>query len=162
MLPKNRLTRIACFAHTFQLGIADGLQLATIMHALATGKRVVIHFSQSVLATDVQLKHQRRMGVTKSACYQTRWNSVFFMIKQMIQLHVNIIVLYTMKLSPSQQENVDDMVHIIPNVSFASYTELMRNLAPDVQNVPYARDLKIKIRQSLSMQKKTEFHYTIL
>jgi hypothetical protein len=198
------VTRIPCFAHTLQLGITEGLQLGTIAHAVATGKRVVTHFSQSVIATDALLEHQRRTGATKPVRLekdvQTRWNSVFLMIKRMIQLRVHIIAVIhdeaitkpADKISLDIKETIwktfEDMIHILEPLAEATdllgmestptlssvhvlLPTLLRNLAPDVRDAPYVRDMKAKIRQSLSSrlmpldaastQKKMELHCII-
>jgi len=184
-----KLARIACFAHTLQLGITEGLQLGTISHAVATGKRVVTHFSQSVVATDALLEHQRRMGTTKPVRLvkdvQTRWNSVFLMIKRMIQLRVNIIAVIhdeaitkpgdriKLDIKDSIWKIFEDMIEILEPLAEATdilgmentptlssvhvlIPTLMRNLSPNGRDAPYARDLKAKIRRSLVSRFHTE------
>ena len=52
---------------------------ATVVKALATGKRLVGHFSHSAVVTQALIEHQSRMGIERPLKLvkdiQTRWNS---------------------------------------------------------------------------------------
>ena len=88
----GNFTRIACFAHTLQLSINEGLKHATVVKALATGKRLVGHFSHSAVATQALIEHQSRMGIERPLKLvqdvQTRWNSSLYMMERLLKLRV--------------------------------------------------------------------------
>ena len=68
---------VSCFSHTLQLGIEDGLKISQIARVLGAARKLVAHFSHSVVAMNVLLGKQNDQS-TKLKLIQdvpTRWNS---------------------------------------------------------------------------------------
>jgi hypothetical protein len=83
--------QVCCFAHTLQLAIEDGLKLPQIAKTLAAARRVVGHFSHSVLATSALLSKQDSIPALKLIQdVPTRWNSSFLMMQRLLKLRVPV------------------------------------------------------------------------
>ena len=76
---------VQCFAHTLQHAITDGLKgIEAIKETTAACRRLVEHFSKSVLASDALVTYQKIQGQRPLSLVQevkTRWNSTFQMFK---------------------------------------------------------------------------------
>ena len=84
----------SCFAHTLQLCVEDGLKLDSVSRAVGAARRLVGHFSHSVLACDALKAKQISDGVQQplkliQAC-PTRWNSTYAMLERLLKLRVPV------------------------------------------------------------------------
>ena len=106
--------RVSCFAHTLQLCVNDGIQQANVSRALAAGKRLVSHFSHSVVATQALIEQQRRINPDKKPVklmqdVATRWNSSFIMTKRLLELRIPIygVIMDDKVTKPSDRMDMD-------------------------------------------------------
>ena len=88
--------RLSCFAHTIQLCINDGLKQKAIAKATGGAKRIIGHFSHSPLSTNAILDQQRRLNPSERPVkliqdVQTRWNSIYLMMKRLLALRVPLV-----------------------------------------------------------------------
>ena len=86
-----KLPHINCFAHTLQLVIEDGLKIGQISKTLGAARKLVSHFSHSVLSINALIAKQD--GNLKLKLVQdvpTRWNSSFLMMQRLLKLRVPI------------------------------------------------------------------------
>ena len=82
--------RVACFAHTLQLCVKDGLKASsTISAVLRKAGRVVSHCRKSTLATE---KVEELFGKTVIAKNETRWNSQLKMVRRLVEIDVDKVV----------------------------------------------------------------------
>ena len=91
---ENKWSQASCFAHTLQLCIEDGLKIDLVSRSLAAARRLVAHFSHSVLATDALKARQRAEGVAVPLkliqATPTRWNSSLEMVERLILLRIPV------------------------------------------------------------------------
>ena len=83
---------VSCFSHTLQLGIEDGLKINQIARVLGAARKLVAHFSHSVVATNALLEKQNDQS-TKLKLIQdvpTRWNSSFLMLGRLLKLRIPV------------------------------------------------------------------------
>ena len=83
---------VGCFAHTLQLAIGDGLKMLQILRVLGAARKLVTHFSHSVLATNALIAKQ---GNTKSKLkliqdVPTRWNSSYLIMERLLKLRISL------------------------------------------------------------------------
>lgn len=76
-------SHIQCFAHTLQLAIGDALQQDVVKETTSACRKLIEHFSKSVLPSDALEKYQI-LSKEPLKLYQdvkTRWNSTFLMFQ---------------------------------------------------------------------------------
>ncbi|XP_059210868.1 E3 SUMO-protein ligase ZBED1-like [Centropristis striata] len=78
---------VACFAHTLQLAINDGISLY-LHRVISAAGRLVGHFNHSTVASNALKKKQEQMGLATHRLIQsckTRWNSVCEMFDRLVE-----------------------------------------------------------------------------
>ena len=86
-----KLPHINCFAHTLQLAIEDGLKVGQISKTLGAGRKLVSHFSHSVLSTNALIAKQDGNPKLKLVHdVPTQWSSSFLMMQRPLKLCVPI------------------------------------------------------------------------
>ena len=84
---------VPCFAHTLNLSVKAGLQLASVSEVVKHCRRVVFHFHHSCIAqNELELK-QESLGDPKRKLVQdvvTRWNSTFEMIESLLSMERSV------------------------------------------------------------------------
>ena len=80
--------RLACFAHTLQLCIKDGLKAASaLLSAIQKeSRKVVKHVKKSTLATK---KIETLFGKTLVSRNETRWNSQVKMMRRLLEVYLS-------------------------------------------------------------------------
>ena len=84
-LPYDGLT---CFAHTLQLSISKGLEMAEVEACLKMCTKVVSHFRHSTIATKELAKRQELLKLPTHRLIQfvkTRWNSSYDMLERLVE-----------------------------------------------------------------------------
>ena len=82
--------RVACFAHTLQLAINDGLKSCRyISSTISKASRIVNHVRKSTVATE---KMEALYGKPLIAKNETRWNSQLKMVRRIIEIDVDKVV----------------------------------------------------------------------
>ena len=80
---------LACSAHRLQLCILAGLKGNAIEKLTAAVKKIVSHFSHSVVATEALKNKQQQMNITAKKLINscpTRWNSTYEMFERLLKL----------------------------------------------------------------------------
>ena len=80
---------LACSAHRLQLCILAGLKVNAIDKLTAAVKKIVSHFSHSVVATEALKNKQQQMNITAKKLINscpTRWNSTYEMLERVLKL----------------------------------------------------------------------------
>ena len=82
-----------CTAHTLQLCLKPSFEIPVIIQLLASARKLVGHFNHnSVVATEALKRKQVQMSTDSTRFKKlirdcpTRWNSLFFMLKRLLQL----------------------------------------------------------------------------
>ena len=85
---------LKCSAHCLQLCLKPDFEIPSINRLLAAARKLVGHFNHSVVATEaLKRKHQQMNSDTNHKFKKlikdcsTRWNSSFFMLERLLQLH---------------------------------------------------------------------------
>ena len=83
---------VSCFSHTLQLSIEDGLKLNQIARVLGAARKLVAHFSHSVVATNALLAKQNDTSKPLKLVQDvpTRWNSSYFMMERLLKLRIAV------------------------------------------------------------------------
>ena len=84
---------LACSAHRLQLCILAGLKGNAIEKLTAAVKKIVSHFSHSVVATEALKNKQQQMNITAKKLINscpTRWNSTYEMLECLLKLRWSI------------------------------------------------------------------------
>ena len=84
------IPHVNCFAHTLQLAIEDGLKVPQILKVLGAARKLVTHFSHSLLATNALLNKQIDTNLKLVQDVPTRWNSSFLMLARLLKLRVAV------------------------------------------------------------------------
>ena len=101
-----KLPHINCFAHTLQLAIEDGLKTGQISKTLGAARKLVSHFSHSVLSTNALIaKQDGNLKLKLVKDIPTRWNSSFLMMQRLLKLRVPIYGIILTK--PSDRLKLD-------------------------------------------------------
>ena len=147
------IERIACFAHSLQLAIGDGMnKVAAVTKAIGFGRKLVTHFNHSSVSVKALMDHQIKMGVERPLKViqdvATRWNSQFLMIKRLLLLRVSIygVLLDETVTAPSDRNDLalpesawKIMEDIVPVLSpLAEATELL-----SVEDLPTASQIYV-------------------
>ena len=80
---------LACSAHRLQLCILAGLKINAINKLTAAAKKIVSHFSHSVVATEALKNKQLQMNITAKKLINscpTRWNSTYEILQYILKL----------------------------------------------------------------------------
>lgn len=84
---------IACFAHTLNLAVQDGLDVVKEVHTKA--KEIAAHFKRSTVSANklAQTQREKNKPVLKvKQSTPTRWNSAYEMFRRLLE--VSIIIIY--------------------------------------------------------------------
>ncbi len=79
---------VPCFAHTLQLAINEGFNVATVKNVIAASSRLVSHFHHSTVATAALRQKQQEQNIPDHKLIQhcrTRWNSVCDMFERLLE-----------------------------------------------------------------------------
>ncbi|KAI7790334.1 putative zinc finger BED domain-containing protein 1-like [Triplophysa rosa] len=79
---------VPCFAHTLQLAINEGFNVAIVKNVIAASSRLVSHFPYSTVATAALRQKQQEQNMPKHKLIQhclTRWNSVCDMFERLLE-----------------------------------------------------------------------------
>ena len=128
--------QVSCFAHTLQLAISDGLKLPQIARTLGAARKLVCHFSHSLMATKALLDKQTEG--TKLKLVQdvsTRWNSSYQMLERLLRLRIPVYgVIFDENITKPADRNIldirDSFWQVIENICpvlepLAELTELL-------------------------------------
>ena len=101
---------VACFAHTLQLAVNNGLEVSQINRLASVARKTVGHFQHSSLAMTALKEKQQQLSVPQHHLIQdvaTRWNSTYFMLERLHEQHWAIYaVLYDEQGTQSQYEHL--------------------------------------------------------
>ena len=81
-------------AHRLQLCVLAGLNISAIDRLIAAAKKIVSHFSHSVVATVALKEKQDQMKIDAQELVNssaTRWNSTYEMLKRLLKLRWPVI-----------------------------------------------------------------------
>ena len=154
--------RLACFAHTLQLCIKDGLKAASaLLSAIQKAGRIVKHVKKSTLATE---KIETLFGKTLVSRNETRWNSQVKMVRRLLEVDLSEIESEGMLLSGHEKAILKEMVEVLEpfeeatdilqgdyvSISFAipCYFGLLKHLSSS--GVRYCKGLKTALKNSLT------------
>jgi len=80
---------LPCCAHRLQLCLLAGLKINAIDKLIGAVKKIVSHFSHSVVATEALKNKQQQMNITAKKLINscpTRWNSTYEMLQRVLKL----------------------------------------------------------------------------
>ncbi len=101
---------VPCFAHTLQLAVNNGLDLAQVSRVTAVARKLVGHFKHSAVATTTLKDKQKQLNAPQHHLIQdvvTRWNSTFFMMERLLEQRWSIYaVLHDENRSQSRYKNL--------------------------------------------------------
>ena len=126
---------LPCSAHRLQLCVLAGLSISAIDRLIAAAKKIVGHFSHSVVATVALKEKQNQMNNIDAkklinSC-ATRWNSTYEMLERLLKLRWPIVAVLSdesvtkrsdrfLDLKTEQWKLVEDLVPILEQFSVAT------------------------------------------
>ena len=82
--------QVTCFAHNLQLAIFDGLKISQISKTLGAARKLVSHFSHSLMSTKAWSDRKTSPKLKLIQDVETRWNSSYYMMEHLLKLRVPI------------------------------------------------------------------------
>ena len=155
--------RLACFAHTLQLCVKDGLKAATALRsAIQKVGKIVKHVKKSTLATE---KFETLFGKTLVSRNETRWNSQVKMVRRVLEVdpsevvdgeglvltgHEKAILKEMVDVLEPFEEATDILQGDYVSISFAipCYFGLLKHLSSS--GVRYCKGLRTALKNSLT------------
>ena len=125
---------VPCVAHRLQLCVLAGLNISAIDRLIAAAKKIVGHFSHSVVATVALKEKQDQMKIDAQKLVNscaTRWNSTYEMLKRLLKLRWPVIAVLSdesvtkrsdryLDLKTEQWKLVEDLVPVLEQFSVAT------------------------------------------
>ncbi|XP_060855262.1 E3 SUMO-protein ligase ZBED1-like [Metopolophium dirhodum] len=109
-----KIRHLPCFAHTLNLVVQDSLKLKEVDHVIKKCKSLVTYFKSSNIATHKLITEQENQNKKPLKVIQevpTMWNSMYHMIKRILELKNDItIVLLRMPNAPTVLNLEDSLV----------------------------------------------------
>ena len=126
---------VHCYAHTLQLAIEKGLKITQISKTLGSARKLVSHFSHSVLATNSLVEKQTTLPKLKLVQdVATRWNSSFYMMDRLLKLRIPVYgVIFDDEITKPADRTILDIRD--------SFWAVMENICPVLEPLAEVTDL---------------------
>ena len=126
---------VHCYSHTLQLAIEEGLKITQISKTLGSARKLVSHFSHSVLATNSLLEKQTTLPKLKLIQdVATCWNSSFYMMDRLLKLRIPVYgVIFDDEITKPADRTILDIRD--------SFWPVMENICPVLEPLAEVTDL---------------------